>query len=113
MISSLAGTDVALIVAEPTASGIHDLERIIQVAQTFGCTTAVCINKYTLDDDNCRFIEDLALRFNIPIIGKIPYAAAMTEAVLKGIPVTTLEKGEAQVSIEELWRKVSNLLGVS
>lgn len=112
VISSLTGTDVALIVAEPTASGIHDLERIIQVALTFGCTTVICINKYNLDLENFRYIEDLAQKLGVPVIGKIPYDEVMGEAVLQGIPVTALKKGEAQASIEELWQKVNGLLGV-
>lgn len=112
VISSLTGTDVALIVAEPTVSGIHDLERIIQLALTFGCTTVICINKCNLDTDNFRFIEDLAQKFGIPVIGKIPYDEVMSEAVLQGVPVTALKRGEAQASIEELWRKVNMLLGV-
>lgn len=112
VISSLAGTDMALIVTEPTASGIHDLERIIKVAAGFGCVTAVCINKYNLDEDNCRYIEDLAERLKVPVIGRIPYDETMTEAVFQGIPVTTLGKGDSLRPIQELWQQVSKLLGV-
>ncbi|MEW6697897.1 MAG: ATP-binding protein [Bacillota bacterium] len=112
VISSLAGTDMALIVTEPTASGIHDLERIAKVAGTFGCQTAVCINKYDLDEANCRHIEDLAGQLGVPIIGKIPFDPIITEAVLRGIPVTLLEKGEAQSSIRNLWQQVVKMLGV-
>ncbi|SHK57137.1 ATP-binding protein [Desulforamulus aeronauticus] len=111
VISSLAGTDMALVVTEPTASGIHDLERIVKVASGFGCITAVCINKYNLDEDNCRFIEDLAEKLEVPVIGKIPYDAAMAEAVLKGIPVTILGQGAAQEPLGELWQQVKHLLG--
>lgn len=113
VISSLAGTDMALIVTEPTASGIHDMERIAKVAATFGCITAVCINKYDLDEENCKYIEDVAGKLGIPVLGKIPYDPVMAESVLKGIPVTLLEKGEVQSSIKDIWKQVGNLLGVS
>lgn len=112
VISSLAGTDMALIVTEPTLSGIHDLERIAQVTSNFGCITAVCINKYDLDENNCHYIEDLAARLKIPLLGKIPYDSMMTEAVFKGVPITSLEKGEAQAAIKELWQQTCKLLGV-
>ncbi|CCO07452.1 ATP-binding protein [Desulforamulus hydrothermalis] len=112
VISSLAGTDMALIVTEPTASGIHDLARIAKVAGTFGCQRAVCINKYNLDETNCQRIEDLAGQMGIPVLGKIPFDPNVTEAVLKGIPVTLLESSEAVSSIRNLWEQVVNMLGV-
>ncbi|GAB6181579.1 ATP-binding protein [Desulfotomaculum defluvii] len=112
VISSLAGTDMALIVTEPTLSGIHDLERIVRVTANFGCITAVCINKYDLDKNNCKYIEDLAAKLNIPILGKIPYDQKMIDAVLQGTPITTLGKGEAQTAIQELWQQTSKLLEI-
>ena len=46
VIASLSGVDMVLIVAEPSVSGISDMERIIKTAQGFETEIAVCINKY-------------------------------------------------------------------
>lgn len=112
VISSLAGTDMALIVTEPTHSGIHDMERVIRVASGFGCLTAVCINKYDLDEENCRRIEDAANKLGVPVIGRIPYDPVMHQSVINGVPATLLEPGEAQRSIRQVWDQVTVLLGV-
>ena len=49
VISAIAQVDLALIVSEPTAAGIHDLERVLALADHFGVETAAAINKYDLD----------------------------------------------------------------
>jgi len=48
VIASLANVDLAIIVTEPTLSGIHDMERVALVAKHFGVSTKVVINKYLL-----------------------------------------------------------------
>lgn len=112
VISCLAGTDMALIVTEPTRSGLHDMERILRVAATFGCITAVCINKYDLDEENCREIETSACKLGVPVIGKIPYNQALSQSLLQGRPVTQIEENEAASAIRDLWHQVTLLLGV-
>jgi len=42
--AAIVGVDLALIVTEPTLSGIHDLERIIKVAKHFNVKTKVVVN---------------------------------------------------------------------
>ena len=42
VIASLSGVDMVLIVAEPSLSGISDMERIIKTAQQFKTKIAVC-----------------------------------------------------------------------
>lgn len=111
VISALAGTDVALVVSEPTVSGLHDLERIVKVAATFNCRTAVCINKYDLDEANSRSIEDMAGQLGVPVIGRIPYDPVVAESVLKGVPVVLSDRGEARSAIEDIWQQVGRLLG--
>jgi len=54
VISSLSGTDLALLVTEPTLSGIHDLERVLGVCRHFGVPALVCVNKYDINEDNTR-----------------------------------------------------------
>ena len=49
VIAALSGVDVALVVSEPTLSGIHDLERVVAVCNHFAVTAMVCINRYDLD----------------------------------------------------------------
>jgi len=57
VISSLSGASLALLVTEPTLSGIHDLERVIGVCRHFGVPVLVCVNKYDLNEENTYRIE--------------------------------------------------------
>ncbi len=49
VISASAGADLALLVVEPTVSGIHDLERALGTVNHFGVPAMVCINKADLN----------------------------------------------------------------
>ncbi|MBP3585811.1 MAG: 4Fe-4S binding protein, partial [Peptococcaceae bacterium] len=62
VIASLSGVQLALIVAEPSVSGISDLERIIHTAEIFHVIPAVCVNKYDTNIENTDKIEDFCYR---------------------------------------------------
>ena len=51
VISSLAGADLVLAVTEPTVSGRHDLDRVLQVVRQFRLPFAVCVNKADLNPE--------------------------------------------------------------
>lgn len=59
VIASIKGVDQVLIVTEPTVSGIHDLERVLEVARHFGISAAVCINKFDINEEKTKKIEDV------------------------------------------------------
>ncbi|MBM7853960.1 MinD superfamily P-loop ATPase [Desulfohalotomaculum tongense] len=110
VISSLADTSMALIVTEPTASGIHDLERIVQVAKNFDCYIAVCINKYNLNEENSRYIEGISRKLKVPVVGRISYDTTMHRAVVNKKPVTLVPEGKVQQEIKDLWAEVYNII---
>lgn len=110
VISSLSGTDMALIVTEPTDSGIHDLERIVQLAGNFDCQVAVCINKYNLYREGAEQIEQTAQKLGMPVVGRIPYHQIMHQALINKKPVTQLSNSEIQQEISNMWRNINTLL---
>jgi MinD superfamily P-loop ATPase len=73
VISALSGATVAIIVTEPTLSGMHDLDRILKLAEQFKVVPKIVINKYTLNSDNVKSIEKFAEENGVEIIGKIPF----------------------------------------
>ncbi|MGM0568401.1 MAG: ATP-binding protein [Elusimicrobiota bacterium] len=81
VIASLSGVDLALVVTEPTKSGIHDMERVIKVAQHFGVALKAVINKFDLNMENNRVIEKKLLKNDIEILEKIPYSKKFSESV--------------------------------
>lgn len=110
VISSLSGTNLALLVTEPTLSGIHDLERVLGVCNHFGVTPLVCINKYDINEENTHQIEAFCLNQGIGVAAKIPFDSVVTEAMLKGIPIVDYDKNGISRQIEQLWRYISKNL---
>ncbi len=104
IIASLTGVDLALIVTEPTMSGLHDLERILDVTSHFGIGSAVCINKYDINVENSRKISDFCRQCGVEIVGNIPYDSMVTEAMVAGMPVVEFSEGKVSDAIKEVWR---------
>lgn len=110
VISSLSGVKLALLVTEPTLSGIHDLERVIEVCNHFGVLPLVCINKYNLNEDNTRSIEKYCQTRNIEVVARIPFDNVVTEALVKGVPVVEYSQGKVTEEIKGLWNNIKSIL---
>jgi len=110
VISSLSGADLALLVTEPTLSGIHDLERVLGVCRHFGVQPLVCINKYDINEDNTHQIEDYCLSQEVEVATRIPFDNIVTEAIAHGLPVVEYARNGVSHQIEALWEIVSKSL---
>jgi MinD superfamily P-loop ATPase len=104
VISSLSGASLALVVTEPTLSGIHDLERIIGVCQHFCIPVLVCINKYDINQENSNEIERYCLKQGVEVASKIPFDNVVTDALIKRLPVVEYGDGRVSHEIEKLWQ---------
>ena len=110
VISSLSGTNLALLVTEPTLSGIHDLERVLGVCHHFGVPALVCINKYDINEDNTRQIESYCLSQGVEVASKIPFDNIVTEALVQGLPIVEYSQGKVTQEIESLWQYIIRVL---
>jgi MinD superfamily P-loop ATPase len=110
VISSLSGTDLALLVTEPTQSGIHDLERVLGVCNHFGITALICVNKYDINEDNTRRIENYCLGQGLKVAARIPFDNVVTEAIVKGVPIVEHARGKVTTEIESLWHCINQAL---
>jgi len=110
VISSLSGANLALLVTEPTLSGIHDLERVLGVCHHFGIPALVCINKYDINEDNARQIESYCLSQGIGVASKIPFDNIVIEALIQGLPIIEYSQGKITQEIETLWQAVVKAL---
>ncbi len=110
VISSLSGATLALLVTEPTLSGMHDLERVLGVCHHFGVPALVCINKYDINEDNTRQIVKFCLGQGVEVAARIPFDSAVTEAMVRGLPVVEYSRNGVSHAIEALWELVSKSL---
>lgn len=106
VISSLSGVNLALLVTEPTLSGLHDLERIHSVCHHFGVQALVCINKYDINEDNTRQIEKFCQSQGIVMAARIPFDNVVTEAIVHGLPVVEYSRNGVSRQIETLWEMI-------
>jgi len=104
VISSLSGASLALLVTEPTLSGIHDLERVIGVCRHFGVPVLVCVNKYDLNEENTYRIESYCGNEGIEVAAKISFDNVITEAIVQGLPVVEYSNNKVTQQIKELWQ---------
>ncbi len=107
VIASITGTDLTLIVSEPSVSGRHDLERIHKAAKHFGVEALVCVNKWDLSPEMTADIEKYCEDENLELVGKIPFDPDVMEVVKEGLPVENLLKTEAGKAIIEIWEQVN------
>jgi len=110
VISSISGVNLAVIITEPTLSGIHDLDRAISVCQHFNVPVTVCINKYDLNEDNCHQIENFCHSQGIGVASRIPFDNVVTEALVRGLPVVEYSNSNVVQQIKGLWQSISALL---
>ncbi len=111
VISAVSGADLALIVAEPTAAGVHDMHRVLQTTAHFGVKTLVCINKADIYPAGAAQIESFCQEQNIEVVGLIPFDLSVTEAMVQGQPVTAYRPTDpASLMLLDTWKKVIALL---
>jgi MinD superfamily P-loop ATPase len=107
VIASIGGATALLIVTEPTVSGLHDMERVAQLAAHFKVPAMVCVNKFDLNTDQTQAIEKLAKEKNITVLERIPFDPIFTKSMVQGKTIfeynTESTVGQA---VKELWRKI-------
>lgn len=87
VISSLTGVRKAVIVTEPTLSGLHDLERVLSLIERFRIIPYFVINKYDLSEEISQKIETFLTERNFSVSVKIPFDKRIINAIKqKNIP---------------------------
>jgi MinD superfamily P-loop ATPase len=112
VISASAGADIALLVVEPTVSGVHDLERILSTTEHFGVPALVAINKADLNEKRSDQVTAFCAERGIEVVGKIPYNTVVTEAMVHGQPVTAYTDGPVSAALRQVWGRVKARLAL-
>ena len=110
VIASITDTDVALIVTEPTRSGLDDLKRILELAEHFETQVMICVNKYDINPDMTSQIENFAREKNLFVVGKIPFDKLVMKSVNTLKPITEFVESPARKAIEEMWVRMNSLM---
>ena len=107
-ISSVTGSNMVLLVAEPTLSGLHDAKRLVELVQSFKIPLAAVINKYDLNEEITYEVEDYLAENQIPLIGKLSFAPEMVEALVAEKTIVEWNPdGEMSQTFHSIWEKIS------
>lgn len=106
VIASLTGASAAMIVSEPTVSGLHDLQRVLKLAAHFGVPTFLCVAKSDINETMSEKLCEAAVRLGAKVLGRIGYDPAVVRAQLEGRPVTEIECRAAD-EIRMIWDRLN------
>ncbi|MCS6131588.1 (4Fe-4S)-binding protein [Clostridium botulinum] len=109
VISSITGSDAALIVTEPTKSGLEDLMRVVVLCEHFGIFTMVCINKFDINEDMSKNIENFIIEKNISLVGKVPYDDVVMKSINELKPIINYPHSIAGKAIKEMWTNIKKI----
>lgn len=108
VMASVTGCDAALIVVEPTQSGLEDFIRVLSVIDFFGIKPFVCINKYDINEKITNEIRAFCEKNSVNIIGMVPFDNLVEKAINEATPVVCFSDSPAGKEIKDMWQKLNS-----
>jgi len=109
-VAALADVDLALIVTEPSLSGIHDMERVAELIAHFGIPAAVLINKADINKENTERIRAYCAQQGLNIVGELPYDETVSEALAQQVPLVEYQDGPVARGLRAAWAHLEQVL---
>jgi len=103
VIASITGVDCAVIVIEPTLSGLHDAKRVLGVTEHFNVPAKIIINKYDLNCDMTEKIERWSKDNNVQILGKVVFNKTVVESVVEGETIIEYSNNQVTKTLRTIW----------
>lgn len=112
VIASIGGATAVLIVAEPTLSGRHDMQRVLQLSDFFNIPAMVCVNKFDLNPEQTKAIEHFARENDIEVLGRIPFDPVFTRAMVQGRTVFEYDSSShGAEAVRRIWKGLEQRFG--
>jgi len=107
VIASIGGATAIVIVTEPTVSGIHDMERALELAKFFKVPAMIIVNKYDLNPDMTEQIEQSVKKRGLTFIGKIPFDPDFTKSMVQAKTIMEYEdNSDISLKVKEVWERI-------
>lgn len=107
VIASIGGAAALLIITEPTVSGLHDMERVVQLAAHFKIPGMVCVNKFDLNVEQTNAIENIAQKNDLLVLSRIPFDPSFTRSMIEGKNIFEYQKNtELTTTVEKIWDEI-------
>ncbi len=109
VVSTITGADLAVIVTEPTMSGLSDLKRTINLVAKSGIEAIVIINKADINQTMSETIREWCMGENIRVAGTLPYEPLVLNAMIAKMSIIEFDKNlPISRSIKEIWYNILN-----
>ncbi len=109
-IAAMTGADQLFLITEPTLSGLHDLQRVLELAKHFRLPAFLCVNKWDLNLQLTEQLEALAQQYGAKCVGRLSYHKAASLAQLTAQSVIELGDNPLADEIQEVWQRVEQHL---
>ena len=106
VIASITGCDYAVLVAEPTPSGLSDLRRVLEIVNHFNVPYGLIINKW---DINPKVSEEIEKWNREQFLGKISYDREVVNSIVNLRPVI-VSKSKVKNEIREIFEKIKTFI---
>ncbi len=110
VIASITGVALLIVVTEPTVSGIHDLRRVLELATRFNLSPMVIVNKFDINREITRSIEEESKKLNAKVVGKIPYREEVIDSIKEAKTLTEAGPSDIKEEIVKIWETVKKEL---
>jgi MinD superfamily P-loop ATPase len=110
VIASVTGADLVLLVTEPSVSGLHDLQRVVELAKGFGRPLAVCINRWDINPDMAAEIEKRCVEWGAPVVARLDYDPGVARAQTDGKSIIEYGRSPVARQIAEMWDSIQAML---
>ena len=108
VISALSGANLAVVVTEPTPSGIHDLKRVIDLCSHFQLPAGIIINKYDLNTANSKEIKSFCTQRQLTVLGELAHNPEFTAAMVCGQTITEYRSEGIAEQLRQIWTSIVN-----
>lgn len=109
--AALRSADLVVLVSEPTVSGKHDLERVLEITRHFKLPARLVLNKSNLSQRLKREILDYTESEGVGLLGEIPYDESAISALIAGRPITSLDGHVLKPALTKIWENLRKEIG--
>jgi len=109
-IASITGTDLVVLVLEPSRSSLHDAKRVVELVSQFKIPICAVINKSDIHEEISQHIKSYLENHSIPLVGTIPFDESVVKAMVNGQSIVEYcPEGELAETILSTWNKIVHL----
>ncbi|PIE72988.1 MAG: (4Fe-4S)-binding protein [Deltaproteobacteria bacterium] len=109
VIAAIGGATALVLIVEPTVSGLHDMQRVAELAEHFRVPVMLCVNKYDLNEEMTARIEQYARQRNMRLLGRIPFDSMFVEAMVQGKSILEYAPASsAAVALVDVWKNIQD-----